>query len=284
MKNGMSKIQIGARPSLFGKPCGTNRTAPGHKAAVGSIPHGKTRNIASIAVERLRLNKELRKLSELVIEAQEAERRRIARDLHDSVNQVLSSVAFRLGMIDSQISADNKELKEELERAKVLLTKGIDEIQRISDDLRPSELDALGLLPALRSLCRDFQKKTNLALRLDCDPFAKRLSDTAELTLYRIIQEALNNIEKHSEASEATLRLNWGGTCINLAIHDNGKGLDSISERGKRPRKWGMGLLNMRERAAYLGGTFSIQSIRGQGTEIVVRIPLAGIDHIVEPA
>jgi signal transduction histidine kinase len=242
----------------------------------------KARDIASIAIERSRLNKELRKLSELVIEAQEAERRRIARDLHDSVNQLLSSAAFRISMIDALVAEQDREIKEELERVKLLLTKGIDEIHRISDDLRPSELDAFGLVPAVRSLCREFQRKTNLGLKFECESSSKRLSDAVELTLYRIIQEALNNIEKHSGASQASLRLQWDGASIKLAVRDNGKGLESVSERLKQPKKAGMGLLNMRERTAFLGGSFSIRSRRGKGTDITVKIPLGGNDPTVE--
>jgi len=148
------------------------KTGPNkHRVRRRSPTLDKTRKIASIAIERLKLNKELRKLSELIIEAQEAERRRIARDLHDSVNQILSSVAFRLGMIDAQVPEDDKEIRAELARARALLTKGIDEIQRISDDLRPSELDALGLVPALRSLCREFQRKTSLSLKFEWRAF-----------------------------------------------------------------------------------------------------------------
>jgi len=238
----------------------------------------KARDIAAIAIERSRLNKELRKLSELIIAAQEAERRRIARDLHDSVNQLLSSVTFRMGMIGEQVSGTNQELTEEIEKTKLLLSKGIEEIHRISEGLRPSELDALGLVPAVRSLCREFQEKTKLSLAFDLDLSSKRLSDVVELTLYRIIQEALNNIEKHSEASHATLRLKENSSCLKLTIHDNGRGFDPALEKIRAPREAGMGLLNMRERTASLGGAFSIHSTRENGTEIAVRIPLSAIE------
>ncbi len=234
----------------------------------------KARDIASIAIERSRLSRELRKLSELIIEAQEAERRRIARELHDSVNQMLSSVIFRFGMIEAQILGLNDELKDELSRAKGLLTRGLDEIHRISDALRPSELDALGLVPAVRSLCDDFQRKTLLEVKFESRLGPKRLADTVELTLYRIIQEALSNIEKHAGASEALLQLSADGKHIHLSIRDNGRGMESTSMRLKTTRKMGMGLLNMRERTAYLGGTFLIRSPEGKGTEICARIPL----------
>ena len=239
----------------------------------------KARDIAAIAIERTRLSSELRKLSELVIQAQEAERRRIARELHDSVNQILSSVTFRIGSVDAQMPDAHTEIKADLARAKELLTKGIDEVHRISDDLRPSELDSLGLLPALRSLCAEFQKKTNLSLKLKLAPTPQRLPDAVELTVYRIIQEAFNNIEKHSRASQIVLKLEQNSSFLNLTVHDNGKGLDCSSKRLARPKKTGMGLINMRERTAFLGGAFSIQSTPDKGTKIEVKIPLAEPDR-----
>jgi two-component system NarL family sensor kinase len=219
---------------------------------------------------------EMRRHSELAIEAQEAERRRIARDLHDSVNQLLSTVTFRLGMIAEHLSGGNREATEELAKAKILLAKGIEEIHRISEGLRPSELDSLGLVPAVRSLCHEFEEKGSLTLNLDIDVTCKRLPDPIELTVYRIIQEALNNIEKHSGASRANLHLKQNGSCLKLVIHDNGRGLQSAPEKGKTSKKGGMGFLNMRERATFLGGAFSIRSTPEKGTEIEVQIPLAG--------
>lgn len=244
----------------------------------------KARDIASIAVERARLIRELRRVSELVIDAQEAERRRIARELHDGVNQILSSAAFRMGMIEPQVPANAGDAREELGRVRSLLSRGIEEIHRISEDLRPSELDALGLVPAIRSLCREFQRKTRLSLRFQCEPSARRLSDAIELTVYRIIQEALTNIERHAGATRADVSLTWDGHELRLLIEDNGRGVAPAPERPVNGRKTGMGLLNMRERTAFLGGTFSIQSTEGLGTVITVRIPLDGHEQVQQVA
>lgn len=273
-----SKAVLSASGELVGILClfSAGRKA---EAALDVALFEKARDIASIAIERARLSQELRLLSELIIEAQEAERRRIARELHDSVNQMLSSVIFRFGMIESQILSTNRELQEELARAKGLLTRGLDEIHRISDALRPSELDALGLVPSIRSLCQEFQAKTRLELKFESKVGVRRLDNGVELTLYRIIQEALNNIEKHSAATRAAVRLQWDGAGIHLQISDNGKGLESTALRLKSAKKTGMGLLNMRERTAYLGGVFSIQSKEGAGTEICVRLPLVANEN-----
>jgi signal transduction histidine kinase len=245
------------------------------ESAVLDVPlFEKARDIAAIAIERARMNQELRNLSELIIEAQEAERRRIARELHDSVNQMLSSVIFRFGMIEAQIVGSSPDLKDEMAQAKSLLTRGLEEIHRISDALRPSELDALGLVPSIRSLCEEFETKAKLELKFEGKLGLKRLDDNLELTVYRIIQEALTNIEKHAGATRATVYLGSDGKDLQLTIRDNGKGLESTSIRLKSSKKTGMGLLNMRERTAHLGGVFSIQSKEGEGTTICVRIPL----------
>jgi two-component system NarL family sensor kinase len=234
----------------------------------------KARDIAAIAIERTRLIRELRRVSELVIDAQEAERRRIARELHDGVNQILSSAAFRIGMVEPQVPAEAGDARQELARVKALLTRGIDEIHRISEDLRPSELDALGLVPAIRSLCREFQRKTRLSLRFQCDAHPRRLTGAVELTVYRIVQESLTNIEKHSGATRADVRLGWNEHQLDLGVEDNGCGIGGLAEWSRSSRKSGMGLLNMRERTAFLGGQFSVQSNEGLGTRITVRIPL----------
>jgi signal transduction histidine kinase len=229
--------------------------------------------IAAIAIERARLKEEPRNFSERIFEAQEVVRRQIARELHDSVNQILSSVSFRISMIDSQIPHANPEIKEEFEQTKQLLNKGIDEIRRISDHLRPGELDALGLLPAIRSLCDEYQKKSNFALTLNFGSWPNRLPEKVELGLYRIIQEAFTNIEKHSGASQVSVQLDWDGAFLKLRIEDNGKGFESASGRLPRSSTTGMGLGNMRERSAFLEGSFSIRSARNQGTQISVHIP-----------
>lgn len=244
----------------------------------------KARDIAAIAIERTRLTRELRRVSELVIDAQEAERRRIARELHDGVNQILSSAAFRIGMVEPQVPAEGGDARQELGRVKALLTRGIDEIHRISEDLRPSELDALGLVPAIRSLCREFQRKTRLSLRFQCDAHPRRLSGAVELTVYRIVQESLTNIEKHAGATRADVKLHWNDHQLDLGVEDNGCGVGSVAEWTHASRKSGMGLLNMRERTAILGGQFSVQSNEGLGTRITVRIPLDNQSQIQQVA
>lgn len=217
----------------------------------------------------------LRRLPTLIREAQEAERRRVARELHDSVIQILSSVKFRLQAIEEKVAASDESTWRDTLKAKAALEKAIGEVRRISRNLRPSELDDLGLAPALRSLCAEFGERTGMAVNLSLNRLPKAIPDDIELNLYRIIQEALGNIEKHSRATQVSLRLARQASKLCAAIADNGCGFDPIAPRPRRAAKGGgMGLVDMRERAALLGGHCQLRSMPGSGTEIVVEMPL----------
>ncbi|MBK7999533.1 MAG: sensor histidine kinase [Verrucomicrobia bacterium] len=199
----------------------------------------------------------------------------MARELHDSVIQILSSVKFRLQAIEEKVAASDEGTWRDTLKAKAALEKAIGEVRRISRNLRPSELDDLGLAPALRSLCAEFGERTGMAVNLSLNRLPKAIPDDIELNLYRIIQEALGNIEKHSRATKVSLRLARQASKLCAAIADNGCGFDPIAPRPRRTAKGGgMGLVDMRERAALLGGHCQLRSMPGSGTEIVVEMPL----------
>lgn len=219
--------------------------------------------------ERARLE-----LSRRILNAQEAERQRVARDLHDSINQLLSSARYRLSHADSRLSQLNSRNRAALTRsvseARELLEQAIAEVRLISRNLRPSELDDLGLHAALRTLTQEFQQRTGIAARFR--PLADNsLPSEVEMAFYRIAQEALNNIEKHSGATRAELALAVADGRATLSIRDNGRGLSVTSRKGA---KTGWGLRNMRERAALLGGSLSLEPIHGKGTRLSVSIPV----------
>ncbi len=216
----------------------------------------------------------LRRLPKLIREAQESERRRVARELHDSVIQILSSVKFRLQAIEEKLSATDEATWRDTLKAEAALEKAINEVRRISRNLRPSELDDLGLAPALRSLCSEFGERTGMAVNLSFNRVPRAIPDDIELNLYRIIQEALGNIEKHSRATEVSLRLARQASKLCAAIADNGCGFDPQAPRHRRAKPGGMGLVDMRERAALLGGQWQVRSQPGTGTEILVEMPL----------
>ena len=226
--------------------------------------------------EQKRAEESLRGLSRRILEAQEAERRRVARELHDSVNQLLASVRFRVQSIREKISGKEKWIACEAAKATELLERALQEVRRISRNLRPSELDDLGLLPAVRSLCEEFQRRTGLLVDLHCSRLPRRFSSEVELTLYRIIQEALNNVEKHAQAHHVFVQLVRDGSLIKLSVKDDGQGL-RVATAKSRKKKAGFGLVNMRERAAFVGSALELISSPRGGTEIVVKVPSSAI-------
>lgn len=224
-----------------------------------------------ITAQRL-ADRELRRLHASVVSAQEIERRRIARDLHDGVGQILSGVKFRLESLTGSSGSCNSESGQILE-VSASLNKAIAEIRRVSENLMPSELENLGLAPALRTLCREFAP-AGTRLKLKVGHLPKELPPDLALALFRITQEALNNTAKHSKATRISVDLSLKRGAFLLRVSDNGRG---FSAGGKsRPSGRGVGLLSMRERAESVGGSFEYTSAPGAGTTLTVRAPLAG--------
>jgi PAS domain S-box-containing protein len=214
--------------------------------------------------ERRYAEEMLREMPKRIIDAQESERRRVARELHDSVNQILSSVKFKLEAIEGREAA----------KAKHYLERAIQEVRRISRNLRPSELDDLGVVSAVRTMCNDFFERTGIEMELSFVRCPDHFVPELELTVYRIIQEALTNVEKHSGAKKLSVECTATGKQLHIRISDNGKGYHRGKVEAAGTKNSGMGLLNMRERAAYVGGSVSIESTPRKGTDIHVILPI----------
>jgi PAS domain S-box-containing protein len=212
--------------------------------------------------ERKNVERVRRELSRSILNAQEGERQRVARDLHDGVNQLLSSAKFRLNPSSSHA---------ELNQARELIEKAISEVRLISRNLRPSELDDIGLPAALRSLAHDFEKRSGIGTRVRSRA-GRSLPVEVDMALYRIAQEALNNVEKHSGATRAEVSLACSDYKAHLTVRDNGSGFAS-NFNPETERGWG--LKNMRERAALLGGNLALSSVPAKGTRISISIPLS---------
>jgi signal transduction histidine kinase len=224
--------------------------------------------------ERKQSEELLRSIAQGNRDAQEAERRRVARELHDSVSQLLASARLRTAAVLEGPTGRLVEQRRKLGRIDQLLARAGQEIRQIAYDLRPSELDDLGLRAAIRSLGADFSERTGLRLDMQLPLRVRRLAPKIELTLYRIIQEALHNVEKHAGASRVALRLDVGRKLLSLSITDNGRGLETTASGKALCKHAGMGLLNMRERAAAHHGTVDVLPVTGHGVEIRVRLPL----------
>ncbi|MDD5209118.1 MAG: chemotaxis protein CheB [Elusimicrobiales bacterium] len=223
--------------------------------------------------EQKRADRELRGLHSRSISAQETERKRLSRELHDGVGQILSGVKFRLESLPAEISLQGKDA-EKIIKVGGLLSQAISEIRRVSQNLMPSELVDLGLEPALRTLCREFKERAGVPVTLQAGNVPTDVAPALELALFRIAQEALNNIGKHSKASMAAVKLSRKGKELVLTVSDNGIGFTLGGKR--QPAGRGIGLGSMRERSELLGGSLELNSKPGAGTTLVVRVPLSG--------
>jgi PAS domain S-box-containing protein len=216
----------------------------------------------------------LRTLTHRVVQAQEAERGRVALELHDGITQLLCAILFHSQALVASLSARDGPAKREAMKLCVMAGKTAEEVERIAHNLRPSVLDQLGLVAALRDTSTEFADRTGVEVKLACGQLTARLPAEAELTLYRILQEALRNVEKHARARHVTVCLRQR-TFVQLAITDDGIGFDPDHLPARRKRKSGLGLLGMRERLEMVGGSFIVESVSGKGTTICAKIPLA---------
>jgi len=224
--------------------------------------------------EARRTEELLRALTHRVVEAQEAERGRVALELHDNITQLLCAVLVRSQTLANSLPANDGPARGEALKLREMLGQTANEVERISRYLRPSVLDELGLAAVLRDTGLEFAERTGVPLKLDCAPLAARLPAGIELTLYRILQEALKNIEEHARARHVTVSLRRQAAFVHLVIHDDGAGFDAARHAAGRNGNGGLGLLSMRERVAYVGGALTVKSLRRAGTEVDVRIPV----------
>ena len=216
--------------------------------------------------------KELRILSNQLLSAEEKERKRIARELHDSIGQALSAIKFSVENALGQLRkvSDQSEL-EPLEALIPLTQKTIEEVRRIVKDLRPSILDDLGILATINWFCREFQKVyASIRVKVDLDVEEDVIPYALKTVIYRILQEALNNVAKHSAANLVQLSLKQKSHRIIMRIQDNGAGFDVSKTISMTPSRRGFGLASMRERAGLSGADFQISSDADRGTTIRV--------------
>lgn len=226
--------------------------------------------------ERRLADAKLKELTQRIFDTQEEERIRVARELHDGISQILIGVRFAMDLAWRRLQKGDARAKESLEKSVDMLGSAISEVRRISRDLRPGVLDDLGLGPALKSIAEEFEARTSITISLETVVFRNRLDEEAKTALFRIAQEALTNIERHSGASEVHMSLRGHRKGATLIVSDNGHGIDIAN--GKQGR--GIGLRNMQERMEQLDGTLTITRL-SPGTKIDATVPLK---HILPPA
>ncbi|NIY93060.1 cache domain-containing protein [Vibrio diazotrophicus] len=216
-------------------------------------------------------DKNLKELAHKTVMFQEDEKKHLARELHDGINQLLVSSKCHLELLDHKLKGDALVLH--VEKAQQSLMTAINEVRRISHNLRPSALDDIGLQAALTTLLEDFQAHSNIQIETLFDTQPDKLKSEAATTLYRVVQESLNNIRKHSQAKKVTVILHQMGNMLQLMVRDDGVGFNVKEALNKR----GIGLRNMRERVEFIGGEFELISEAGFGTEITVLLRLDGL-------
>jgi len=196
---------------------------------------------------------QLEQLTRQLLRAQEDERRRISRELHDEAGQILTAVKIQLDL-EGRTSAGE------------MVGRALAQVRDLSNLLRPSALDDLGLVPAVRGLVEDFARRTQIQVELDIDEGFRVVEPDQQVVVYRVIQEALTNVARHSGARRAMVRLRPAGAGVELHIEDNGRGF------ANEPTPH-LGLLGMRERVAELGGTLNIAGVPGEGVHLSVSLP-----------
>ena len=220
------------------------------------------------------MQEQLRQLSRQVLSAQEDERKRISRDLHDVIAQTLAGISIRLTHLRKSTSGDPAKRERDIARTQELVQRSVDVVHQFARELRPTVLDDLGLIPALHTFMKDFKKRSGIHVRLSAFAAVEEVKGDERTVLFRVGQEALTNIQRHSQASAAEISIKKVDGAVCMRITDNGNGFipGSLSVLSKNRR---LGLLGMKERLEMVGGTFEIASVPGEGTTVTVRIPLA---------
>ena len=213
----------------------------------------------------------LRKL----LKAQEQERARIARDLHDSVGQNLTALLVGLRTIEQAANFDTARARARNLRA--LAADAHSEVRRLAHGLRPLVLEDLGLVAALHRLCQDFERTHAISVELRCELFScHAVVPEMQTALYRIVQESLANIARHARASKVVLHIQQSDASIGMTIRDDGRGFDASAAHSEVRGELGFGMHSIRERALMLGGECTVRARPGAGTTIEIRIPVPG--------
>jgi signal transduction histidine kinase len=235
----------------------------------------QSRQIAELQAQRLReaeRREALRgELYRRVVGAQEAERQRVARELHDETGQSLTAIGMGMRSVGASLTSDPEKAQQRLRELEGLVDRSLNELQRLIGDLRPSHLDDLGLPAALRWYAGEVQGRTSLKISVEVFGEPRPLPSAVNTAIFRIAQEALTNVVRHAEAGSVRVRIRFADEGLNLQVSDDGRGFDPRPIGDRERPAWG--LLGIEERATLLGGTASIRSHPGEGTQVEVAVP-----------
>jgi signal transduction histidine kinase len=220
--------------------------------------------------------RDLQSLSAQLINAQEAERKRISQELHDEMGQALTAMSINLAAIEKELPSElAPTTRERLAETSALADQTLEQVRELSLDLRPSMLDDLGLVPTLRWYVNRYAQRLKLEVEFEAVDLEERLTAEMETVLYRVVQEALTNVARHAQANRVHIHLEHKEFKVHAFVEDDGQGFDLQEVAGREALERGAGLLGIRERVASLGGRFSLWSRPGQGTRLTIEIPIA---------
>jgi signal transduction histidine kinase len=215
---------------------------------------------------------QLRHLSHQILQAQEEERLRISRDLHDEIAQTLVGINVQLATLTREAAGGPKGLQQKIARTQQMVEKSVEKVHQFARKLRPALLDDLGLIPALHAFMKSFTKRTGVRTNLTAFAAVERLDVAKRTVLFRVAQEALTNVGRHAQASRVEVIIHKLPDGICMKIKDDGKSFQVDHLLHGKGRKH-LGLLGMRERLEMVGGTFEVESALGKGTTIIAQIP-----------
>ena len=222
------------------------------------------------------MQEQLRNLSHQILHAQEQERGRISRELHDEIAQTLMGINAHLETLVQEAEANTNGIPQKIKRTQRLVERSMDIVHRFARQLRPTALDDLGLIAALQAFMNEFTKRTGIHIRFTnlASGRIEQLNNDVRTVFYRVAQEALTNVARHAQASHVEVNLEKLPDALCLKIKDNGKSFQPQRILGSK-RNGRLGLLGMRERLEMVGGRFSVESAPGKGTTVQAQIPLA---------
>ena len=243
------------------------------RKAVEASLRNSERHYSRLLEQSRHFQEQLRHLSRQLLMAQEEERKRISRELHDEIAQTLTSINVRLAALKAEASINTKGLQNKIAHTQRMVEKSVDIVHRFARELRPTVLDDLGLIPALHSFVKSFSKRTHLPVHLTVFAAVEKLDSVKRTVLFRVAQEALTNVARHAHASRVDVSIEKLPRGVGLTVQDDGRSFDVDRLSHAKGNKH-LGLLGMRERVEMVGGSLRVESTPGQGTVIRAQIPL----------
>ncbi len=244
------------------------------KAAEAALLKSEQHSLALLKQSRA-MELRLRLLSRQILSAQEEERKKISRELHDQIAQMLAGINVHLATFNGAAARGRVGLSRRIRNTQRMVENSVKVVHRFAQELRPPVLDDLGLIPAFQSYLKNFTERTGIRVHLTASAGIDELNGDKRIVLYRVAQAALTNVGQHAEATRVTIAVLKTADAVKMEVHDNGKAFD-VERRLYSGTNKRLGVVGMRERVEMVGGTFSIKSAPGDGTAVAVQIPLRG--------